>query len=65
MITKVLEHIGGIEGYGIVSICLFFACFLGVVWSVVRLRRPYLDRMAAMPLGQDDAETGTEDEDHE
>jgi hypothetical protein len=56
MIQNVLQHLGGIENYGILSICLFFACFLGIVAWAVCLRRPYLDHMARLPL-EGDAET--------
>ncbi len=52
-IYNVLRHIGGIENYGIISICLFFACFLGLLVWTARLKKPYLDSMAARPL--DDA----------
>jgi hypothetical protein len=44
---------GGIEGYGIVSICLFFACFSGVLIWAFRLRKPHLKQMAALPLDND------------
>lgn len=52
-IHNVLRHIGGIENYGILSIGLFFACFLGLLVWAARLKKPYLDSMAARPL--DDA----------
>jgi hypothetical protein len=53
MIQNVLRHIGGIENYGILSICLFFACFLGVTAWALFLKKPYLDTMAAKPLDAD------------
>ncbi|MCP5523444.1 MAG: hypothetical protein H7A46_18055 [Verrucomicrobiales bacterium] len=53
MIQNVLRHMGGIEGYGIVSICLFFACFFGVLIWALRLRKPHLEEMAALPLISD------------
>ncbi len=52
-IYNALRHLVGIEHYGILSICLFFACFLGMLVWVARLKRPFLDAMAARPL--DDA----------
>ena len=57
MIENVLSRIGGVAGYGLFSICLFFAFFTGlVVWSL-RLKKPYLDAMQELPL-RDDAEVG-------
>jgi cytochrome c oxidase cbb3-type subunit 4 len=57
MIKNVLEHIGGIANYGIISIFLFFACFLGaVLWTLTR-KRPYLEHMKQLPLADDDGET--------
>lgn len=53
MIKKVLEHIGGIENYGIISILIFFACFLGVVvWALTR-KRNYVEHMKNLPLAED------------
>jgi cbb3-type cytochrome oxidase subunit 3 len=53
MIRNVLEHIGGIERYGIISILLFFACFVGTLVWAFRLKKPFLNRMAAKPLEPD------------
>jgi cbb3-type cytochrome oxidase subunit 3 len=50
MIKNVLTHIGGVENYGILSILVFFAVFLGViVWTLSR-KKPYLRDMSALPL---------------
>jgi hypothetical protein len=54
MIQNVLTHIGGIGGYGVVSLCLFIALFLGVVIWMLRLKQSYLDSMRTLPL-EDDA----------
>jgi len=50
MIQNVLQHIGGIEGYGVISLCLFGTLFLGLaVWAMAQ-RKTHLDRMARLPL---------------
>lgn len=54
MIKNVLTHIGGISLYGIISICLFFAVFIGVVIWTTGLSKGYLNSMRRLPL--DDAE---------
>lgn len=65
MIRNVLEHIGGIERYGILSILIFLACFAGVWVWVILLKKPYLHRMAAKPLEPDSPETSSEETRHE
>ena len=56
MIKNVLEHIGGIENYGIISILLFFACFLAaVLWALTR-KPSYRNQMKHLPLADDDSE---------
>ena len=50
MIKNVLTSIGGVENYGIISIFIFFAFFLGVlVWAFSR-RKDYLQAMSTLPL---------------
>ena len=50
MIQNVLQHIGGVANYGILSLCLFFAVFAGVLVWAFRLKRADLDSAAALPL---------------
>ncbi len=50
MIKDSLMEIGGVGLYGVVSVLLFFAVFtLALAWAL-RLRRPFLDAMGALPL---------------
>ena len=53
MIKNVLTNIGGVDGYGIISLCLFFAFFLGMVWWALRLKKSYLNSMRGLPLDAD------------
>jgi hypothetical protein len=56
MIQNVIRHLGGIENYGIISLCLFGAVFCGVfVWAMLQ-RKAHLERMARAPL--DETDTG-------
>ncbi len=50
MIENVLRNIGGVEVFGIVSVCLFFAFFAGMLLWVWRLKHPYLNSMRGLPL---------------
>ena len=50
MIKNVLSSIGGVEHFGIISICLFFAFFIGTIAWVFCQRKSHLDAMSALPL---------------
>lgn len=65
MIQNVLRQLGGVEGYGVVSICLFFACFLGVLFWAWRLKKPFLKTMASLPLESETEEAIERKTDHE
>ncbi len=50
MIKNVLSTLGGVENYGIISICLFFAVFItGVAWALLQ-RKDLVQHMEALPL---------------
>ncbi|HVM47659.1 MAG TPA: hypothetical protein VMU04_06500 [Candidatus Acidoferrum sp.] len=50
MIENVLEKLGGVGMYGVISICLFFGIFVGVLLWTLRLKQPYLKTMEELPL---------------
>lgn len=50
MIKNVLTHIGGIENYGILSLCIFVTVFTGMLIWVACLKRARLDAAARLPL---------------
>ena len=50
MIENVLNKIGGVGMYGVISVCLFFAAFVGVLVWTIRLKKPYLNAMRELPL---------------
>lgn len=57
MIKNVLQNIGGIGIYGVISICLFFAVFiLAVVWAF-RLNRSFTREMSLLPLDDETADS--------
>jgi cbb3-type cytochrome oxidase subunit 3 len=50
MIEKILHYIGGIEQYGIASMCLFGSIFIGVlIWAFLQ-KKSHLDYMARVAL---------------
>jgi len=60
MIKNVLEHIGGVGVYGVLSICIFFAFFTGVLLWAVRMKKQHLNSMSTLPLEDSAAETKSE-----
>ncbi len=55
MIKNVLNDIGGVGLYGVISVCLFFAVFLGALVSALRHQPSFVKKMSALPL--EDGET--------
>ena len=53
MIQNVLQEVGGIGLYGVISICLFISVFGGMlVWASL-LKKPFVHRMSALPLEEE------------
>ena len=50
MIENVLSRMGGVDVYGIISVCLFFAVFIGVLVWMIGLKKSYLQEMGELPL---------------
>jgi cytochrome c oxidase cbb3-type subunit IV len=64
MIKNILTHIGGVENYGIISIFIFFAFFLGVlVWAFTR-KKNYIQSMSTLPLDGGEREIKPSTETH-
>ncbi len=53
MFKYILERAGDIEWMAIVPLVLFVAFFIVIVWRAVTHKKEFVDRMANMPL-QDD-----------
>jgi len=50
MIKNVLSDIGGVGLYGVISISLFFAVFIGMLIWALRIKKPFTQHMSALPL---------------
>ena len=50
MIKNILCGIDGIGLYGVISICIFFGFFAGMLLWASALKKNYLNRMAELPL---------------
>ena len=65
MIQNVLRSLGGIDNYGVISLCLFCLIFtLVVAWTLLQ-RKSYLDHMSRIPLESDSDDLNTRKERHE
>ena len=66
MIKNVLTDIGGIGLYGVISVCLFFVIFSGVlVWAFL-LRKSHLNALSQLPLNDGSGENSQKgNPDHE
>lgn len=49
-IKKYAETIDQIEIYPIISLLIFFAFFVGVLWYVIRLQQSEVNSMKQLPL---------------
>jgi hypothetical protein len=50
MIKNVLSEIGGVGLYGVISISLFFAVFIGMLIWVCGMKKSFAQSMSALPL---------------
>ncbi len=50
MIKNAIETLGGIDVYGIISVCFFFVFFTGMLLWAFRLKKTYLNSMRELPL---------------
>lgn len=53
MIENTLRSLGGVGLYGIISVCLFFSFFTGMLLWAARLKKPYLNSMQSLPLNEE------------
>ena len=50
MLENVLGKMGGVGMYGVISILLFLAVFIGVLVWMIGLKKSYLEQMRELPL---------------
>ena len=63
MIKNVLTCIGGVEAYGVISLCLFFLVFGVALIRALALKKPYLNSMSLLPL-EDEAQPASKSGDN-
>lgn len=65
MIKNVLTDIGGIGIYGVISICLFFAVFTGMVIWAFSMKKSFAQKMSASPLHDGETQSPRKGASHE
>ncbi len=65
MIKNVLSDIGGVGLYGVISICLFFAVFLGMLIWVFGMKKSFAQSMSALPLNDGEKKADRKGVSHE
>ncbi len=65
MAHSILNHLGGVQNFGIVSLCLFCLVFLGVLFWAFLQKKSHLDYMARVALDQDPEATEPKNHSHE
>ena len=65
MIQAILKNLGGVQNYGIISLCLFGTVFIGVLLWAGLQKRSHLDYMARVALEKDAEETPNRKHSHE
>ncbi len=62
MMENVLETIGGVAAFGVISICLFFAVFGGMVFWAFSLKKRFLNSMSSLALDEQESDPAAKGE---
>jgi len=65
MIKNVISSVGGVEVYGIISICLFFIVFASAMVWAASLKKPFLKSMSLLPLNDGQVAPKAKGDSHE
>jgi hypothetical protein len=58
MMERIVTKIGGIEGFGVISICLFFVVFTSaLVWAFCQ-KKTFIAEMESLPLQDEEPKPG-------
>ncbi len=65
MIQNIIRHLGGIDRYGVLSLCIFGTLFVGVLLWALLQKRSHLDYMSRAALDNDPEEPSNPRNPHE
>jgi len=64
MMERFVTALGGIAGFGVISICLFVVVFTGaLIWAFFQ-KKSVMTAMEALPLEEDDARASQKGDHH-
>jgi cytochrome c oxidase cbb3-type subunit IV len=59
MYKNVLQGISNIELWPVISFVIFFVFFICLLWWVFTVDKSFINKMAAMPIENDDKDSST------
>lgn len=65
MIQSILRHLGDVQHFGIISLCLFCTVFVGVLFWAFLQKKSHLDYMARVALDPEPEKNQTGEPAHE
>jgi len=65
MVQNILRHLGRIDQYGVLSLCLFGALFLAILTWALLQTKGHMERMSRMPFENETPELSQTDVAHE
>jgi hypothetical protein len=65
MVHSILKHLGGIQQYGVFSLCLFCAIFVGVLFWAFAQKKTHLEYMSRVALDRDTEQSQNGKDSHE
>ena len=65
MLHNIIRHLGGVQDFGIISLCLFCAVFVGVLFWAFLQKKNHLEYMSRVALDAETDQTQTGEHSHE
>lgn len=65
MLQNILRHLGGVQHFGIFSLCLFCVIFVGVLFWAFLQKKNHLEYMSRIALDPEPGKTQTGEPAHE
>jgi hypothetical protein len=65
MLQNIIRHLGGVQDFGIISLCLFCAVFVGVLFWAFLQKKNHLEYMSRVALDPESDQNQTGERSHE
>ncbi|MFQ3214058.1 MAG: cytochrome c oxidase cbb3-type subunit 4 [Marivirga sp.] len=57
MFKHYFEVLDNVQIYPLISLSIFFAFFIGLIWWVIRADKQYISEMEQLPFSEDEVKT--------